>query len=428
MVTKSTSDLRVKWFLDNTPSGLRCGDLKHLMSVVKGKPYIVVGMGPSLDTQITMLKQVQGKAIIAVTANALSELLEGGIDPDLVFHVDWRIESLALYQDLNFRKPAILCYLQDVHPKIMEAWPFAKVPYPTAHVELIFSPLTQDVQLPAYHGTTEGDFAIQFGADANASELYLLGMDLSCPVGSFHHPNATIMSEIYGEINRFWSIEKWDWLHVYHDPQRVLAEGWFGEKVYSHSSFKKNSAVLATISKRLKSHQKMYSTSDHGAKLDAELRSLDALLDYPDTDKTFQPSQSLVKNAAVQAVLMDRRKQLRRYYTHIKDLKVAVKDYLHVLGENSPRLKDAKEHYFRVLAAFQSNVDIDWIEKFIALLGGVVTLKSVIDEYCLKDDTEDDISHEKAMTFSDDIDCLLPYESVIRDHLRFLHREFTDVQ
>ena len=425
-VMKRTSDLSVKWYLENTPNGLRCGDVKHLMSVVDGKPYIAVGMGPSLDTQISLLKQVQGKAIIAVTDNALREQLDAGVDPDIVFHVEWRIESLAFYQDLKFRKPAVLCYLQGVHPKIMDEWPFAKVAYPASHVEMIFSPLTQDIPLPAFHGTTVGDFAIQFGAYANASEVYLLGMDASCPAGSYHHPNTAAMRELYGETNRFWSLEKWDWTHVYHEPQRVLTENWFGEKVYSHASFKKSLAVLATISSRLKSHQKMYSTSDYGAKLDAELRPLNSLMDYPDIDKTCQPSQNLVKNSDVQSQLKIRRRELRRYYTNIKDLKFAVKDYLEAAKEDSSRLEHAKGHYLRVLNSFQSDGNVAWVEKFVILLDGAVAIRSGRDRHRLRDETEEGLFHEKAIIFSDYIECMLPYEDVIKNHLQFVQREFSD--
>jgi uncharacterized Rossmann fold enzyme len=425
---KRTSDLSVKWYLENTATGIRCGDLNHLRSEIQGKPYIAVGMGPSLDSQIKILKKVQHKAIIGVTDNALRELLDAGIDPDIVFHVEWRIESLAFYQNLKFRKPATLCYLQGVHPKIIETWPYYKAAYPAEQINLIFGPLTQSQQWQGFFGTTVGDLAIQFGANCNATEIFLLGMDSSCPAGSYHHPNTAAMREIYGETNRFWSPEKWDWRHVYHEPQRVLTENWSGEKVYSHASFKKGINVVATIAKRLQPNQSIYSTSDYGAKLDAELRSLNTLESYPNIKKELKPSQNLVSNHQVQELLRERRKQTRRYFENIKELKIRVMEYIKEMTTPSKKFDIVKQSYLNTLNAFQSDADVAWVEKFVILLDGTIAIRSGRDRHRLRDENDESIIEEKAKMFADYIDCMLAYENVIKNHLRNIQKEFSNVQ
>ena len=51
-------------------------------------PCIIVGAGPSLDKNINLLKQAQGKSFIIVVDAALRTALKAGIQPDLVCTVD----------------------------------------------------------------------------------------------------------------------------------------------------------------------------------------------------------------------------------------------------------------------------------------------------------------------------------------------------
>lgn len=422
---KRTSDESVKLYLRNTPKGLRCGDINHLREKLSGKPYVAVGLGPSLAYQIQELKKIQDKVFIGVSDNALRELLDAGIDPDIVFQVEWRIESLGFYHNLKFRKPAVFCYMQGIHPKILEAWPYDFIAYPSPYIDVIFGGHTQGHQWPAFYGTTVGDFAIQVGLYAQASEIYLLGMDCSCPAGSYHHPNTSAMREQYGETSRFWSPEKWDWRHVFHDPQKVETISWSGEKVYSHASLKRSIEVISTLNQRKGKNQVLYTTSHMGAKLEIDVRSLLNLENYPKLNKNLQPSQDILDHQVVLDILKTKHQEFQRYFSNLKDLKSAAIDFISSQSKSEDHKLHMRNQYLKTLNAFQSDGALNWLERFVLLIDAGISIKTSKDKSRLLDEDEETILLKKAELFLDYIDGMFVYKDLLNDHLKNIRNEFS---
>jgi hypothetical protein len=422
---KARSDTSARSFklaIQNAPVSLRCGDVNHLRSMIKGKPYISIGLGPSLATQIKDLQKVQHKAIIAVCDNALHELLDQGIDPDIVFHVEWRIESAAFYQGLKLRKPATLVYAQSVHPEILKVWPSLKAAYPSPLLDVCFLELTQGHEWPSPSGSAVGDLSTQFGVFAGAKEVYLVGMDFSCPYGSYHHPNTSAIREHYAETNRFWSPEKWDWrVTVNGDPQKVMVEGWDGAPIYTHIGIKRGVGCIDRLNHLKTKDQRIFATSKYGAKINAELASLDQLLKGPDINKDIMPSQKLISKNDLEKLLAIKHEELNRYYNKMEKLKVAAQaftTYTESINMNH------QEEYFTALNDVQSDKAIEWIERFVLYYAPNAKASAQKQKLKLLDLETDDQIIERARMFITYIDNMELYKETILSYFSYIQKDF----
>lgn len=88
----------------------------------QGKPGVVVGMGPSLDASLPVLKEYQDRLVICVVDVALKALLRAGIRPDYVVSQermgcrDW-FDAKADYSDIHLVVPMV------VQPLVTENYP-----------------------------------------------------------------------------------------------------------------------------------------------------------------------------------------------------------------------------------------------------------------------------------------------------------------
>jgi uncharacterized Rossmann fold enzyme len=422
---KNTTDVSAGYSLGNIPMSLKCGDAEHLRQVIQGKPYIVVGMGPSLSTQIEMLKKIEGKAFIAATDNTIKELLLEGIHPDIVFHVEWRDESKEFYKGIQLKKSSVLCFGHGTNSDVPKMWPSLKVAYPSPHVELIFSEITRTLKWEVNIGATVGDFAIHFGVQCGASEIYLVGIDACCPTGSYCHPNNSSIREIYQEVNRFWSPERWDWGYVTTWPDRLELEGWDGEPVHSIGSFKRTVDVIDLLNKKLDKNQKIFTTSQYGAKYNAELASLEKLEAYPDLDKTLAPSQDCVSEQEVMPLINIKRKQVIDYYRRLKQFSLYLNSYIEAYDKKAKNVAALERNFLGELENFKSHHEkFAWIENLLVVLDHSLAMRSGRDER-KKIDTEDDVAViTSAKNFADYVLKISPFEDVLIGHLNNIESSF----
>ena len=66
-------------------------------------PAVLVGAGPSLSKNISLLKKVKGKAFIAVADTAVRHVCEAGVVPDAIFSIDF-IKPVSLFEAENINK------------------------------------------------------------------------------------------------------------------------------------------------------------------------------------------------------------------------------------------------------------------------------------------------------------------------------------
>lgn len=431
-IIKRTGDLSFQYYLKNTPTGLRCGDIDHLREAIQGKPYIVVGSGPSTAyrDQMDLLREIQDRAFIAAADNSMKELVDNGIDPDLIFHVEWRRISLDFYENLNLRKPAVLCYVQSVHPEILEKWPYDKVAYPAVPVELVFGELVERGKWPEMSANNVGDMAIFMGIHAKASEIYLVGMDFSCPAGSYHHPNTALMRESYGEVNRFNSVEKKDWHHVSNTPKRTKVEGWDGEEIFSFIGIKYGIEHLSFLRKQMTADQQLFTTSKMGAKIEAELRQLQDLKTLPVIDKNLRPSQNLVSDMDALRVVEKRKKQLQGYFRVAQEFSKACQSFQEAIAQDKKNsdpqgYQAIYQHYLNHVKLFQSQHDVVWLENLILQIDTSVALRAGRLQRRMQDVQGEELIREQVDSFMEYLKIIFSYRDLLIQHIDHLHHSFS---
>jgi len=81
-------DKWVKHGIQNLPSIVECPEAKLLSQKLKGKTFVIVSPGPSLDKNINQLKAIEGKAILIAPAQSVKALYLERIRPDIVVIAD----------------------------------------------------------------------------------------------------------------------------------------------------------------------------------------------------------------------------------------------------------------------------------------------------------------------------------------------------
>lgn len=111
-------------FMCNFPDVLQSAGVKHLENLFQGKPAVLVAAGPSLEKNVHLLKELQGRAVIIAVDTALRLLLPLGIKPDIVTTID--------FNQVNFQK-------------------FANVPIDD-DISLVYHPGGYHESIRAFHG------------------------------------------------------------------------------------------------------------------------------------------------------------------------------------------------------------------------------------------------------------------------------------
>lgn len=109
VISERTNHSTMKLFKNEWPENILL-NLKHLLNTrsldsLKGKlneyPAIVVGSGPSLNTDIDYLRKYQDKAIIFAAGSSIQALLNQGVRPHIVVSIDGSEKNYEAFKDMN---------------------------------------------------------------------------------------------------------------------------------------------------------------------------------------------------------------------------------------------------------------------------------------------------------------------------------------
>lgn len=105
------------WVMQSTP-------VRELAGTGRGRPFVVVGSGPSLNEATAYLKRLEGRAIIASAGSAYRVLLKEGIEPDFVVAIDARALNAKHFEGVAASRSALV-YSPIVAPGVVEG-PFSR--------------------------------------------------------------------------------------------------------------------------------------------------------------------------------------------------------------------------------------------------------------------------------------------------------------
>lgn len=155
--------------------------VRFLFNSCKRLPAVVVGIGPSLDDNIQMLRAARDRAIIIATDAALRPMLRHGIKPDLVLNFDGRHEQCTMWDTIDTRD-MVLVANSVTSPRTVDAWKGKIIFFNMMQLDDEFATNILPAMYP-HLGTlpnmgTVGNGAIYLAHEMGCNPIITVGMDL----------------------------------------------------------------------------------------------------------------------------------------------------------------------------------------------------------------------------------------------------------
>lgn len=234
--------------MSNFPYTVLHPSVHELKDRWKGVKVIIVGSGPSLNEDIHYLKQLRGKCFVIAAGSSIQALEKSEVYPDLIVSFDSGLPNYRIFQKIDVTRIPLL-FSSQIYYKIVEEY----------KAELLHVQLENDSITPFFYDnhkytetfystTSVTGLAIQIGAYLGASEIILMGQDLSYPNSQFYaagvgHINEKTLNTITNNANAL--VENVDggsnptttkMLSTLHDIEiTVTAESMKGVKVINSS-------------------------------------------------------------------------------------------------------------------------------------------------------------------------------------------------
>ncbi len=193
-----------RWF-NNTLYNLGMSE-KTTQTLSPVSTAYITAAGPSLEDQLPVLREVQGKDTIIATDTSLPVLLANGIRPDLVISIDCQHISYNHFMQgypedvplvLDLASPSFLTRIAEKIFFFTSDHPFSKY-------------VSQEFRQFPEIDTSGGNVthaALSLAETLGARKIYLLGADFSYPFGKPYARNTYIYPYFYTRTNRFKDIE-----------------------------------------------------------------------------------------------------------------------------------------------------------------------------------------------------------------------------
>ncbi len=138
---------------------------------------VVVAAGPSLDKNISVLKELKGKAVIMATDTALRRMYREGIEPDFVVSVDPR-KPIQYFENVGFENMTFFCHINS-NPQVMNMHSGKKIwCSPSIFQTEIYKALEFEYMIPHMGGSVATN-AFGLCAMLGIKNIVLIGQDLA---------------------------------------------------------------------------------------------------------------------------------------------------------------------------------------------------------------------------------------------------------
>ena len=194
-INAQTGCLRAAVYQDNAirniPQIVKSHGVRHLEGALKGVPAICVAAGPSLEKNVDLLREVQGRALIIAVNTAFKILLRHDIKPDIICAMDFNSEVYDHFAGvMDQAEDVVLCYDGELHHSVVRDYPGPKVAY-TLH-KATWAWLEEYLRKGAMNkGCTVAHTAFHLAEHLGADPIVLIGQDLSYPEGPSHAEGAS---------------------------------------------------------------------------------------------------------------------------------------------------------------------------------------------------------------------------------------------
>ncbi|MCL2199793.1 MAG: DUF115 domain-containing protein, partial [Defluviitaleaceae bacterium] len=280
-------------------SGYGC---EGLFGVLSGKPAIVVSAGPSLNKNVHLLKEVQGKVFIMAAYTAIKTLEAHGIKPDMYMTVDPGQVPYEVGEEYGYQNIHLLFYAsagraiinQHKENNFVIAYP------PKMMADEVFHNVAAHIGKPMKYEFVSGGGSVshaiaEFLYRMGAGVIVMLGQDLAFTDGQHHAKEYSEGREDFTDGS------------AYSDRTRIMVEDIYGGQVETMDAFKAYVEQFEIFAKYYESELKVVDATEGGAKINnTEIltfrEAIDRyMLEYTDPDFT----KNIIYQAKAQGTMFD---------------------------------------------------------------------------------------------------------------------------
>ncbi len=166
------------------------GDVRQLFDTHQQGVSVVVGAGPTLSMQFSLLHKIRSNTQVICVSRALKPLLDEGITPNVIIAIDPEDSVQTHFQDLPVQKlqNIPLVYLPCVNPNVLRGWPGPRLTTYVEHQRYIETMRTFPKGTLFTSGTvvhSAVDLAVRMGSN----KVIMMGIDFALPGGKSHAEN-----------------------------------------------------------------------------------------------------------------------------------------------------------------------------------------------------------------------------------------------
>lgn len=171
--------INIEHLMQSTP-------IERLAQYYEGKPAVIVSAGPSLEKNMHLLKEVQGKALILACDASVKALLDIGVKPDAMLSLE-RIQATYdyFYKDKQYPEDIVLIGAQLLWPNIFDEYKGKKlvIQKPEEFSQWINS-YTENSMFDL--GMSVATLSYAVARNLNCNPIILIGQDLAYTDGKRH--------------------------------------------------------------------------------------------------------------------------------------------------------------------------------------------------------------------------------------------------
>lgn len=211
--------LMMESILLNFPEVLHSAGVKRLENLFQGRPAILVAAGPSLEKNIHLLRELEGRAVIIAVDTALRLLLPLGIKPDIVTTIDFNQVNFQKFANVPIDDNITLVYHPGGYYESIRAFRgpmFTSSRVPNRIPNWLMQYVDDKGQISS--GTTVAHLSFFLARHMGCDPIVFIGQDLAFPQNQVHASDLSL------------------W-HINTDEMDTI-EDIFGEPVGTMTSFK----------------------------------------------------------------------------------------------------------------------------------------------------------------------------------------------
>lgn len=222
----------------NLPYILHSTVLDQWKNGYQNVPAVVTGAGPSLDRNLSALKQSQNRPLIFCVDTALNLLMQNGIEPDFAVSCDPTVLNTRHFKDLRLPQHTVFAYLPEIHRHILPALQHRNMLCLHDKNSNLLNQLLAKINLHTVfsRGMNVGFCAYSLAKALGCSPIILCGMDLALEAGKSSHAQGTANASLVEVDEENSTVQLTGNVHT--DKSRVIAvDGYYGSTVTTLQHF-----------------------------------------------------------------------------------------------------------------------------------------------------------------------------------------------